>query len=65
MRYLILTLISFSLLFAQMPPTFSPLSLFRFGILGFFYLCLIFLLFSIIFWLVYLWLVKGREGKKE
>ncbi|MEO0113813.1 MAG: hypothetical protein ABIK80_07660 [candidate division WOR-3 bacterium] len=38
----------------------------RFGVgfLGFIYLLLGFLLFSIIFWSVYLWLVKGK-GKKE
>ncbi|MEO0114481.1 MAG: hypothetical protein ABIK93_03280 [candidate division WOR-3 bacterium] len=38
----------------------------RFGILGFLFLVLVFLLFSIIFWAVYLFLVKGRtqETKK-
>ncbi|MEO0096719.1 MAG: hypothetical protein ABIK78_01315 [candidate division WOR-3 bacterium] len=34
-----------------------------FGFLGFLYLVLGFLLFSIIFWLVYLYLVKGKEKK--
>ncbi len=66
MRHLSLILISYSSLFAQMPLRFSPFSFFQFGVLGFFYLALIFFLFSIIFWLVYLWLVKGRDkGKKE
>ncbi|MCS7249796.1 MAG: hypothetical protein N2323_06795 [candidate division WOR-3 bacterium] len=34
------------------------------GFLGFIYLILGFLLFSIIFWSVYLWLVKGKEKKE-
>lgn len=39
----------------------------RFGIVSFLFLVLIFLLFSIIFWGVYLFLVRGktREEKKE
>uniref|UniRef100_A0A7C6EC76 Uncharacterized protein n=1 Tax=candidate division WOR-3 bacterium TaxID=2052148 RepID=A0A7C6EC76_UNCW3 len=41
--------------------------MFRFGIVSFLFLVLLFLLFSIIFWGVYLFLVKGksREEKKE
>jgi uncharacterized BrkB/YihY/UPF0761 family membrane protein len=38
---------------------------FSFGFLGFIYLTLGFLLFSIIFWSVYLWLVKGKKKNND
>lgn len=43
----------------------APVRMWRYGVLGFIYLVLAFLLFSIIFWGVYLWLVKGKEKKDK
>jgi uncharacterized membrane protein len=34
-----------------------------YGIFGFIFLIFAFFLFSVIFWAVYIWLVKGREKK--
>ncbi len=65
LKRLTLILILASLTFAQPPPSWGrePVRLLGVGILGFIYLALACLLFSLIFWGVYLWLVKGKEKK--
>ncbi len=64
MRLLILLLLTiFSFGSAQIwHPGLRPR--FDFGLLGFLFLVLAFFLFAIIFWSVYLWLVKGKEKKE-
>ena len=60
-----LLLILFSLSFGQMWWRPEPGRMFAFGVMGFLFLVLVFLLFSIIFWAVYLFIVKGKSNKEK
>ncbi|MDH5684135.1 MAG: hypothetical protein OEZ20_06710 [candidate division WOR-3 bacterium] len=65
-RNLILFLLTvFSLSSAQMGWRPEPGRMFSFGLLAVLYIILASFLFSIIFWAVYLFLVKGKERKEK
>jgi uncharacterized membrane protein len=67
LKYILIYLLinSFSLSFGQRLIRRGPHSMFAMGLLGFLFFVLIFLLFSIIFWVVYLFLVKGKSDKDK
>jgi uncharacterized membrane protein len=56
---------SFSLSFGQRLIHRGPTRFWVYGVMGFLFFVLIFLLFSIIFWVVYLYLVKSKSDKDK
>ncbi len=65
-RNLILFILSiFSISSAQMWWRPESKSMFSFGLLAFSYIALASFLFSLIFWAVYLFMIKGKESKEK
>jgi len=67
LKYILIYLLinSFSLSFGQRLIHRGSRQIWAYGIMGFLFFVLIFLLFSIIFWVVYLFLVKGKSDKDK